>query len=254
MSQLAAHSNTPSFFKTSSDHKLFNIVVTCASGIEALLFDELSGLLAEQKKSGAEDYYLQQGAACVFAQGDLALAYRFSLWSRLAEQVLIPLVQVKLIPGSQELAREKLYEAVNQFSWEKMISFQQSFKIEVNGKQSIFHDSRFAALICKDAIVDRFRENYDKRPNIDKDNADLHLHLFVQEDQFTLSISFSGERLHKRAYRQKNVEAPIKETLAAALLRQVDWHKNFPDMDYFVDPCCGSGTLPIEALMRSVQT
>lgn len=251
MSQLATQNPIPLFFQTAPEDRLFTIVVTCASGIEALLFDELSDLIAQQKIVSNEEYFLEQASACVFVQGDLSLAYRFSLWSRLGEQVLITLAQVKLIPGSQELAREKLYQAANAFPWEKIISFQQTFKIEVNGKQTIFNDSRFAALICKDAIVDRFRENYDKRPSIDKENADLHLHLFVQEELFTLSISFSGERLHKRAYRQQTVEAPIKETLAAALLRQVDWHKNFSEMDYFVDPCCGSGTLPIEALMMA---
>lgn len=251
MSQLASSSASTTFFQPLSENNLFNMVLTCASGIETLLFEELNELVLQQQNSRGLVYTLEQGAACVYVEGDLELAYRFCLWSRLAEQVLITLSQVNLVEGSQELAREKLYQSINRFPWEKIISFQQSFKIEVNGKQNIFNDARFAALICKDAIVDRFRENYDQRPNINKDDADLNLHLFVQENQFTLSINFSGERLHKRSYRQNTVEAPIKETLAAALLRQVGWHKNFPDMNYFIDPCCGSGTLPIEALMMS---
>ena len=105
--------------------------------------------------------------------------------------------------------------------------------------------SEFVSYKVKDAIVDQFREKFGKRPNISVANPDIRLNMHIAEDQCTLSLDSSGESLHRRGYRQESVEAPLNEVLAAGMILMTGWRGETD----FVDPMCGSGTLPIEAAL-----
>lgn len=228
----------------------FRIVVSCASGFEVLLFDELVEILADILPPDE----LKLGNACVEFQGNTSILYRICLWSRLAEQVLVNLAHMQILEKSQSDARELLYKEVKSIPWQKFFTTSDSFKIDSSGKQTVFDDERFAALVCKDAIADCFRFHYEKRPSVAKENADIVVQLFGDGNHFRVQLNISGERLHKRGYRLSTVEAPLRETLAAALLRQINWHKQCRQLDYFLDPCCGSGTLVIEALLMAADS
>ena len=108
-----------------------------------------------------------------------------------------------------------------------------------------FRHSKFVSYKVKDAIVDYFREKTGKRPNISVANPDIRLNMHIAEDHCTLSLDSSGESLHRRGYRQESVEAPLNEVLAAGMILLSGWQG---DAD-FIDPMCGSGTLPIEAAL-----
>ena len=108
-----------------------------------------------------------------------------------------------------------------------------------------FRHSKFVSYKVKDAIVDQFREKFGKRPNISVANPDIRLNMHIAEDQCTLSLDSSGESLHRRGYRQESVEAPLNEVLAAGMILMTGWRGETD----FVDPMCGSGTLPIEAAL-----
>ena len=105
----------------------------------------------------------------------------------------------------------------------------------------------YASLKLKDAIVDRFRYKFDKRPNVDSKNPDVLINLHISAEFCTISLDSSGESLHKRGYRVGQNEAPMSEVLAAGLLRLSDWDQK----SELIDPMCGSGTIAIEAAMLS---
>jgi 23S rRNA (guanine2445-N2)-methyltransferase / 23S rRNA (guanine2069-N7)-methyltransferase len=230
----------------------FQAVVSCASGFEAFLADELHELLGKGADSSQNiDRKIEPANACVILEADLKAIYEICLWSRLAEQVLVNLAEIQILEKTQADAREVLYSEIKKIPWEKLFGLEHSFKIESSGKQTVFDDERFSALVFKDAVADKFRYHYEKRPSVEKENADVILQLFGDGNRFQVQLNVSGERLHKRGYRQESVEAPLRETLAAALLRQMQWNARCSEVDYFLDPCCGSGTLVVEALMMA---
>lgn len=237
------------FINTSTNETIFKVVVSCASGMETLLFQEIEDIVLQKATSKAPT--LKQGSGSVELECGLETIYQLCLWLRLGEQVLIHLAEFTIVEEKQQNAREFLYEQVKSIPWETIFPVTCSFKVEVSGKQTIFDDSRFAALVCKDAIADRFRFYCEQRPNVARENPDVIVQLFAHEQSLHLQLNVSGERLHKRGYRQIGVEAPLKETLAAAMLREMHWHLKHKQLCYFLDPCCGSGTLAIEALLMA---
>jgi putative N6-adenine-specific DNA methylase len=201
-------------------------------GLENILADELSTL-------GAQNLEILNRA--VKFQGDKTLLYKSNIYLRTALKILVPL---KTFPARNE---NMLYSGVYGFPWEDIFNYNQTFVIDSVVNSSFFKHSRYAALKVKDAIVDRFRNKYPKRPSIDKTDPDFRINIHISNDQCTLSLDSSGSSLHKRGYKVENVMAPLNEVLAAGLISLSGWKGETA----FIDPMCGSGTLPIEAALLS---
>ncbi len=212
--------------------KIREWVITGADGLDDLLMDELVALGAIQPRK-------LKGAIAV--QGDLAAGYRFCLWSRLASRVLMPLLTV---PSGNP---DRMFDDALKYPWEQVLRPGATFAIRSAAAKGVSTHTHFAALRLKDAIVDRFRQRTGERPSIDTENPDLSLHLFIEAQQLTISLDFSGDSLHKRGYRVAQTEAPLKENLAAAMLMQAGWPAR--GQGRLFDPLCGSGTVLIEAAM-----
>ncbi|SDB04118.1 23S rRNA m(2)G-2445 methyltransferase [Pseudidiomarina indica] len=209
-------------------HRLF---ATCAKGLEPLLFEELQQL-------GAEDVRQTMGG-CWF-QGDVQLAYRVCLWTRLANRVLLSL-------GDTFVKRvEDIPLAVAQTPWEDVFTAQHTFVVDFNGRSQAIRHTQFGAQLIKDGIVDRFRDAGLPRPNVAKEGADIRIHAHLHKDKLTWYLDFAGDSLHKRGYRQQQGSAPLKETLAAAIAIRSGVSTA---TDLVFDPFCGSGTLLLEAAM-----
>jgi len=139
-----------------------------------------------------------------------------------------------------------LYKKAREINWADFFSVNHTFAIFANVSNSKIKHSKYAALILKDAIVDQFREKTGKRPNVEKTNPDVWINLHIESDFATISWDTSGGSLHRRGYRTASVEAPMQETLAAAIIRLSGWDGSQP----IYDPFCGSGTLLCEASMH----
>ena len=138
-----------------------------------------------------------------------------------------------------------MYDAVKSIEWEQYLSPEKTFAVDAVVFSDEFRHSKFVAYKVKDAIVDYFREKTGDRPNVRLNNPDLALNIHVAQDKCTLSLDSSGESLHRRGYRQETMEAPLNEVLAAGMILMTGWQGECD----FIDPMCGSGTLPIEAAL-----
>ncbi|HSW12423.1 MAG TPA: bifunctional 23S rRNA (guanine(2069)-N(7))-methyltransferase RlmK/23S rRNA (guanine(2445)-N(2))-methyltransferase RlmL [Solimonas sp.] len=210
----------------------FPLFVTAPRGVEPLLAEEL-------KRFGAEEVKERIGG--VAASGDVAVAYRACLWSRLASRVLMPLSNFPLT------GTDSLYSAARAIAWDDLFTASHRFAIEVAGNSAVVTHTHYAALKVKDAIVDHFRDTVGQRPDVDTDNPDIRIHLHLDKENATLSLDLAGDSLHRRGYRLRGVEAPLKENLAAAILVRAGWPELAAQGAPLVDPMCGSGTLVIEA-------
>lgn len=209
-------------------HEFF---VSCTPGLEALLADELNelGLSARAEHAGAS-----------FA-GTLDQGYRAVLWSRIASRVLLLIARFPAPDG------DALYQGTAAIDWSAHFPAHGSFKIAGVLANSRLTHSLYVVQRAKDAIVDQFRARYDQRPSVDREHPDVRIHIYVFRDQARVSIDLSGAGLHRRGYRGLTTAAPLKENLAAAMLRFGEWPKLFADGAHFIDPLCGSGVLLIEA-------
>lgn len=210
----------------------FPLFVTTPRGVEPLLAAELAQLGATELKERPG------GVSC---QGDVAVAYRACLWSRLASRVLLPL-RTFPVDGT-----DALYSAARELAWDDLFTASHRFAIEVAGHSPTVTHTHYAALKVKDAICDHFRDTTGQRPDVDTDNPDIRIHLHLDKEQATLSLDLAGDSLHRRGYRLRGVEAPLKENLAAAILVRAGWPELAAQGAPLVDPMCGSGTLVIEA-------
>lgn len=205
---------------------------TCAKGLEYLLVDELKAIGATQAR---------EALAGVHFQGDAELGLRACLWSRLASRILLPVAQ---FPAGDAQA---LYEGVASVDWRQWLAPEQTLAVEAHVRASAISQGMFAGQRVKDAIVDQLRAHHGRRPDVDPDDPDLRVHLRLVRNQAVLSLDLGGRPLHERGWRRGQGEAPIKETLAAAMLLRAGW----PDMAAtgtgLLDPFCGVGTLVIEA-------
>jgi putative N6-adenine-specific DNA methylase len=207
------------------------LFLPCASGVEALLAAEverLSGQPAETTRGG------------VWVQGDERTAMLLNLESRLAQRVLWPLVDA---PYRDE---HDLYAMASRVPWGSWITPQQTLRVDVSAQRSPLTSLNFAALRIKDAVCDSLRESAGARPSVDTHRPDLPIALFVGPEHATLYVDTSGEALFKRGWREDKGEAPLKETLAAAMLAAAGWQGRAEDGP-LLDPCCGAGTVAIEA-------
>jgi 23S rRNA (guanine2445-N2)-methyltransferase / 23S rRNA (guanine2069-N7)-methyltransferase len=207
---------------------------TTARNLETLLAEELRGLglrTVAETRAGAR------------FSGSLLDAYRVCLWSRIANRVLLPLAQFEAADAAA------LYAGVQRIDWDEHLDPRRTFAVHADTARSGITHGHFAALKIKDAVVDQFRDRIGSRPDVDAERPDLALHCHLFRDQATLSLDLSGESLHRRGYRIDGGAAPLKETLAAAILLRAGWPAIAADGGHLLDPLCGSGTLPIEAAM-----
>jgi len=207
------------------------LFLPCAAGVEGFLADEvhrLTGLAGDDLLTG------RGGVALRASWRDAML---LNLHSRLAQRVL---VQLSHTPYRSE---NDLYEAANAVAWEAWFTPRESFKIEVTAQHSPLKSLNFAGLKIKDAVADRFRHQGGQRPDVDTQRPDVRIYCHLTSDSATLYVDTSGEPLFKRGWREDKGEAPLKETLAAAMIAASGWDATTP----LYDPCCGSGTIAIEA-------
>jgi len=208
------------------------LFITVAPGLEGLLKAELEAL-------GAED--CRPGRSGVHCRTDRAGAYRICLWSRLAQRVLLPIAEARIADADQ------LYAVVRDLPWEEHLRNDATLAVDPVTARSVLTHSHHAALRVKDGVVDRLRALTGERPSVALHQPDLRINAHVLGDRLTLSIDLSGESLHRRGWRQGAGDAPLKETLAAAMLLRGGWPAIAARGGPLIDPMCGSGTLLIEA-------
>ncbi|MCP5334273.1 MAG: bifunctional 23S rRNA (guanine(2069)-N(7))-methyltransferase RlmK/23S rRNA (guanine(2445)-N(2))-methyltransferase RlmL [Oceanospirillaceae bacterium] len=211
-------------------------IITCAKGLEPMLLEECQALGAEQAKAGV---------SLVRVSGDLALAYRICLWSRVASRVLYPL---GVVPAN---TAEALYAGVKAINWLEHFGTDKTFKVFFNGSNNAFRNTHFGALKVKDAVCDLFREKTGSRPDVAAE-ADINIHVKINREQADVMLDLAGAPLHQRGYRQQQGIAPLKESLAAAILYRARWQELMQQGASLADPMCGSGTLLIEAAMMAM--
>ena len=212
----------------------FEMTAKCLHGFEGILAKELRNL-------GAMN--VTEGVRHVSFMGDLGFMYKANLSLRTAVSVLKPILSFKIYK------EQDFYQAVYEFPWEDFVDKNGSFAIDSTVNSDIFTHSRYVVFRAKDAIVDRFRDKFGTRPNIDTNEPDVRLNVHIDRNTCNLSLNTSGEPLFKRGYRKSTNIAPINEVLAASLLLASGWDGQCD----FLDPMCGSGTILIEAAMIACQ-
>lgn len=204
----------------------------------AKTFAELEDVLAEELTNlGADE--IEIGRRVVSFKGDKELMYKANLHCRTAVRILKPIAKFKASSTDQ------VYEQIKKIRWEDFIQADQTFSIDATVYSDEFSHSKFLTYRAKDAIVDYFMEQFNRRPSVRVTNPDLMINLHVSHDQVTVSLDSSGESLHKRGWRTDQTEAPLNEVLAAGMILKTGWRGN----SNLLDPMCGSGTLLIEAAM-----
>ena len=206
------------------------IVIRTYAGFEEILASEIQNITGKKPEIAKR---------AVTIEGENKEVYLINLWSRLAIDVLIPIIEFR---AKNE---DELYKKTTQYSWEKHLTLHETFSINSIVHSPFFNHSKYVSLKIKDAIVDRFNRKENKRPNVDRENPDLRFVVRVTHDRTTILWNTSGESLYKRGYRTKTGLAPINEILAAGILTFSNWDATKP----LVDPMCGSGTFLCEALM-----
>ncbi|MGB3615621.1 MAG: THUMP domain-containing protein, partial [Elainellaceae cyanobacterium] len=191
----------------------YRYFATAARGLEPLVAEEL-------KQLGAEA--VEPGFAGVGFEGDRALLYRVNLWGRLPFRVLLQLAE----QGSRDA--KQLYRGVQTIDWSQYLTPDQTFAVRATGKNRQLNHTHFTALQVKNAIVDQQRRQCGERSSIDTDAPDLQVNVHIGSDRATISLDSTGESLHRRGYRPAMGDAPLKETLAAALLKLADWTPEQP--------------------------
>ena len=208
----------------------FELIAKTFMGLEPVLAQELTEL-------GANN--VQTGRRMVSFTGNKEMMYRANFQLHTAIRILKPIAHFKADTA------DKVYDEIKKIDWTQYLDLKKSFSVDSVVFSEEFRHSKFVSYKVKDAIVDQFREKFGKRPNISVANPDIRLNMHIAEDQCTLSLDSSGESLHRRGYRQESVEAPLNEVLAAGMILMTGWRGETD----FVDPMCGSGTLPIEAAL-----
>lgn len=206
------------------------LFASTARGLEELLKTELEALGASQCK-------VAQGG--VYFQADDRVMYQSLLWSRLASRILLPLNDFDVYSDLD------LYLGVQAIDWSEIFDVNDTFVVHFTGTNEEIRNSQYGALKVKDAIVDSFVRKLDQRPNVARQEADIRINVYLNKERASVALDLSGDSLHIRGYRDLAGQAPLKETLAAAIISRSGWQKNTP----MVDPMCGSGTLLIEAAM-----
>lgn len=200
----------------------------CPRGLEALLAEELGALGARAP---------QAVAGGVAFSGDWAVCYRVNLWSRLASRVLWRIAEFDY--GSED----DVYAAARQVNWFDLFDVNRTLRVYVTAQKSLVKSLEFVTLRVKDAVCDRFRDDVGRRPDVDRADPDVRVHVFLEEKRGALYLDTSGEPLFKRGWRAETVEAPLRENLAAGIVMLTGWQFE----QALLDPMCGGATLLVEA-------
>lgn len=210
------------------------LLVKTMAGLEEVLAAELATI-------GAQD--IKPGTRSVQCSGDLRVLYRANLELRTALRILVP---IRSFTAFDERA---FYLQVSQVDWSTFMDPDDTFVVDAVVFSKYFTHSQYIGLKTKDAIVDQFRDRTGRRPSVDTENPNVRINIHVSDSSCTLSIDSTGESLHRRGYRKDGMIAPINETLAAGMILLTGWTGEKP----FIDPMCGSGTLPIEAALIAMR-
>ena len=208
----------------------FEMIAKTFQGLEEILAEELTTL-------GAND--IQIGRRMVSFIGDKRMMYKANFCLRTAIRILKP------IKNFTAKDADEVYNQIQAIPWEEYLDVNKTFAIDAVVFSEEFRHSKFVSYKVKDAIVDYFREKTGKRPSVRINNPDVLLNIHIAQTTCTLSLDSSGESLHRRGYRQEQVEAPLNEVLAAGMVLMTGWRGECD----LIDPMCGSGTIPIEAAL-----
>jgi putative N6-adenine-specific DNA methylase len=213
----------------------FEFFATTAKGLEDVLAIELNSLGLRRVQPG------RGGAAF---SGSMVDGYRACLWLRTANRVLLARQDFPCA------TQDALYAGVYALPWEEHLTPKMTLAVDANLRDSALTHSRYVALKTKDAIVDRIRDRCGARPDVEPKNPDLRINLHLARNHCTVSLDLAGTGMHRRGYRRDPTVAPLKETLAAGLVALSEWDRRA----HFVDPMCGSGSLPLEAALLASDT
>jgi putative N6-adenine-specific DNA methylase len=216
-----------------STGETFPIVVKTQQGLEQVLADELTCLGALGVRP------LKRAVEC---RGDQRLLYRACYELRTALRVLQP------IHSFSAYNEKSFYQAMREVDWSQYMTVDQTLAIDATLAGDVFKHSQYVSLLAKDAIVDQFRERYNRRPSVNTTVPTLRVHVRVNGTHCDVSLDASGDSLHKRSYRRDTVAAPINEVLAAGMVLMSGWDRLSP----FADGMCGSGTIAIEAALMAL--
>ncbi len=211
----------------SNAHQFF---ATCPRGLEALLADELAAV-------GAGNIKPTDGG--VGFSGDMPTCYKANLESRIATRILWQVGRGKY------LNEEDIYNAAMQLNWPQWFAVGSDFMVKVTGVKCPLKSLEFVTLRIKDAVCDRFRQAVNSRPYIDTKEPDVRIHAYLTTDEYQFYLDTSGDALYQRGLRRASIEAPLRENLAAGILKLSGWQPGTP----LLDPMCGSGTFLLEAAM-----
>lgn len=206
----------------------FKIVAKTFSGLENILFKEIVSLI------GGKVEKLNRG---ILYYGTWEDIYKSNLFLRTALNIMVEITHFDAKNKTQ------LYNKMKEINWGNYFNVYQTFAIDTIGQSKYFNSKQYIAQVCKDAVADQFREKYDKRPNVFRHNPEIPLVVHMQDEHVAVYFNSSGDSLFKRGYRQQTDEAPLNEVLAAGIILLSEWDGTKP----FIDPMCGSATIPIEA-------
>jgi putative N6-adenine-specific DNA methylase len=206
---------------------------TCPRGLEQVLADELAAL-------GAREVTPVDGGTA-FA-GELALCYTANLESRVASRILWQ------VGHARYRTEHDIFEAARALAWPRFFDVRRTIRVNVSAIKSPVKSLDFVTLRVKDAVCDAFRAKHGVRPDVDTQSPDVRIHAFLTREEATFYLDTSGEALFKRGWRAAGGEAPLRENLAAGILKLAGWAA--PATLY--DPMCGSGTFLIEAAMMAL--
>ncbi|WP_051566686.1 class I SAM-dependent RNA methyltransferase [Herminiimonas sp. CN] len=206
----------------------------CPRGLEAALAEELLEIAQQYTPTLKVHNQVPGGVHC---SGELTDAYRINLHSRIASRVLMRMAHISY------LNENHIYDLTLAQEWEDWFSVDHTIRVDVTAIKSPLKSLEFTTLKIKDAICDRFRDQFGKRPSVDTHSPDIRIVGFLDARHFTLYLDTSGEALFKRGWRLDTGDAPLRENLAAGLLRVTGWKPGIP----LFDPMCGSGTILAEA-------
>ncbi len=220
----------PIYYMYSFTQQTFDMVATTQQFLEPVLVKELLNL-------GATN--VEKHNRAVSFTGDLSVMYRANLCTRTALKILVPFTKFK--------ARNErdLYEEIRHIEWEKYLDVDGTLAVHTSLSTDYFNHSQFVSQKTKDAIVDRYREKFGRRPSVDIANPHLSIAVHIVRDEVSISFDSSAESLHRRGYRTEQTLAPINEVTAAGMVLLTEWDGT----GAFVDPMCGSGTILIEAAL-----
>ena len=206
---------------------------TCPTGLEAVLAQELAdcGALNVQPVDGGASF-----------TGDIEICYRANLQSRVATRILWRVGQ------GNYASEDDIYQAVLKLDWKEWFSVDRNFMVKVTGVKCPLKSLEFVTLRIKDAVCDRFRQSLNRRPDINTREPDVRVHAYLTADQYQIYLDTSGAALYQRGFRRSSVEAPLRENLAAGILKLTGWKPGTP----LLDPMCGSGTFLLEAAMMAL--